>query len=250
MRVLAAALLFGTSVASAADYVAEVTMVERVATAADAIVETVSVGHRLGPGVVLATDATGRMGAFFESRRAKHREIELAAKAKVKIDTRGEGFTLLDGTTRASGAFGAVPEFRGKEFLTGNASIDAHSTFVVTYDPIENITEVVVVSGRVTVRNRKGGPEVVLLARGYSRVVGDMEPSRQQFLADEEYERRLAPFVFIGRGRPESLSMDFALRTEIGAPENVVNWWPWPGENKPFEQPRNVVEETLVGIDF
>jgi len=240
---IAAAGLVAVAGAGSAEDLAEVTKVEKVATAAGIPVD--SVGYRLQVGDLLQTDVSGRLGVFFRPRKAARRSIELGPLAKIELVQSGKFYKVPKGTVEVSGQFGDVP------LLTGNARIrDIHSTLVVTYDPESNVTGITVIDGSVAVANLKGGRERTVLAREYTRVVGDLEPTSPEFLEDEEYERNVAPFVFSGRGRPESLNIGFSERTALPPPQIEVYSWPWPGEKVPFEITPKAVDDTLLGIDF
>jgi hypothetical protein len=248
---IAVILSLVTASASAAADAAEVTALKDNATAAGRKIrakkEEIVVGDRL------KTDRSGQLGVMFESSEARHRQIWLDVNAEVHIAADGRSYTLHNGTMQVS-LEGSVPVF------TGNAVADPRSTFIVSYDPATNVTTVVGLSGSVAVRNRRGGAERTILAREYTRVVREEEPTAPQFLDDKAYDEHIRPFAFIGRGRPESLTVDHRLIEGTAVPEidrapvavspRLDDQWPWYLEERPFTEPPAAVDESRLRFEF
>ncbi len=251
-RVIAALTLIVIMNATAiAQEAAEVTNVTTTATAAEKQVD--KVGHPIAAGDRLKTNRSGALGVAFESSHARHRQIRLAANADVMIAANGESYTLHNGTIQMS-VEGAIPVY------TGNTVVNPKSTFIVIYDPVANITTVIGLEGSIAVRNRKGGGERTILAREYTTVVRDQEPTAPRFMDDAEYDRQLQPFAFIGRGRPESLVVDYGLlaggdlderdQAPVIRPPQVGDPCPWECERLPFSEPKDFLEETSLRGNF
>lgn len=92
--------------------------------------------------------------------------------------------------------------------------------FTMTYNPDQDITEVVGISGHVEVHSMidPAGPGVLLTANEVSTVPRGELPSRPHHLEDTIFRQKLEGIDFIGGGRPESLSAGQALASGGNVP--------------------------------
>jgi hypothetical protein len=92
--------------------------------------------------------------------------------------------------------------------------------FSMTYNPDQDLTEVVGISGHVEVHSMidPAGPGVLLTANEVSTVPRGQLPSRPHRLEETLFRQQLEGLDFIGGGRPESLTAGQALASGANVP--------------------------------
>ncbi len=109
---------------------------------------------------------------------------------------------------------GTVYEMRTKTAVAGVRGTD----FIMRYDPIGDLTEVVGVSGRVQVQSllARGGPAVFVTAGEMSSVVEGRAPTPPQRLEEKVFRQRLEGIEFIGTG---SVGIGHSLMSGASVPQ-------------------------------
>jgi hypothetical protein len=195
----------------------------------------------------LKTGPKGWMAIWYENRK----QDEVGNNSEVQLVKSYGGYVLRKGTILANSP---------AESTGGQGQAKAETTsFVMTYDPITDIAEVVGVSGRTEVRNVVVGGRVYVEAREISRVEKGRPPTEPHRLEDAEYQRYLRPFEV---GGAETAVEDNPLITGASVPtpgEQPVSE-AIPGAEtaseragRPadlFKQPFPGTADTDLGIDF
>jgi FecR protein len=140
---------------------------------------------------------------------------------------------------------------------TGTAAVGVRGTeFVITFDPVADVTDVVGVSGRAEVHSVidlvKHG--VFLTAREITTVARGRLPTPPQRLTDEMFRQYLEGLEFIGGGRAESLTSAQPLFANTVVPEAdraavVIASSPAPGAAAPAGPPLLPSESVQHGTD-
>ncbi|HVO28054.1 MAG TPA: FecR domain-containing protein [Candidatus Margulisiibacteriota bacterium] len=147
------------------------------------------------------------------------------------------------------------------------------SEFVIVFDPVAEVTDVVGVNGRAEVHSTldRVGHAVFVTAREITTVMRSRYPTAPRRLRDEEFRQYLDHVEFIGAGKPEGVVAGLPLVTGAGVPEGeratllpgVTGAGVQPpvatsaGYDKPpdvssiLQQPPPVLEQSgIVGIRF
>ncbi|MBI3784192.1 MAG: hypothetical protein HY270_12420 [Deltaproteobacteria bacterium] len=215
-------------------------------------------------GSALLTDPVGRASVFFSDPRfpVDRREFEMGPKTHVEVaamSEQGLGVVRLKlpvGKLHWIGPDGWVE--------TPNATVKSTKTeFVVSYDPDTRVTEILGVTGEVTVRNRAGGTSLRVGERRSTNVVAGAAPSPVTEVGESEVRQQLKTFELIGGGRPESQTALFDGIVDgriVPAPDLAphrqppsipdYDWYRRQAEYPPFEQPPAAVSRVGLGIDF
>ncbi len=92
--------------------------------------------------------------------------------------------------------------------------------FSIAYYPGQQVTEVVGMSGLVSVRSAVDltGPGVLLKANESTTVLQGRLPTRPRRLEEAMFQQRLEGIQFIGQGRAESMTIGHALKTGTTVP--------------------------------
>jgi len=92
--------------------------------------------------------------------------------------------------------------------------------FSMTYNPDQDVTEVMGISGHVEVHSMidPAGPGVLLTANEVSTVPRGQLPSRPHRIEETQFRQQLEGLDFIGGGRPESLTAGQALASGASVP--------------------------------
>ena len=108
------------------------------------------------------------------------------------------------------------------EVKTPTATAGVRGTdFVVTYDPVQEVTEVVTATGRVYVRSlAMVGAEGVLVTAGTeTKVMKGQAPTTPRSVGEERFRYYLDDLEFIGRGRSESIGLNQPVLDGSGVPQ-------------------------------
>lgn len=107
------------------------------------------------------------------------------------------------------------------EIKTPNATAGVRGTeFTIGYNPDDELTEVLGISGHVTVHSALDptGPGVLITANQTTSILKDRQPTAPRRLDEELFRQQLDSFSFVGGGRPESLVLGNTLRTGANVP--------------------------------
>jgi len=101
------------------------------------------------------------------------------------------------------------------EIETGTALVSAHGTeFVIAYDPVAEVSEVVGVTGRVEVHGvseRPGSRGVFVTTQELSTVAKGKSPTAAQPISDKLFRQYIEDLEFIGSGRAASQTVKHPL---------------------------------------
>jgi len=238
-----------------------------------------AVGTAVDQGDSLRTGRPGGVRVVFQddSVLAMAEASELRIDEQVVDSNRGVAqslFRLLQGKVRT--LVSEYYERRGSKFTieTVTAILGVRgSEFVIVFDPVADVTDVLAVSGRGEVHSQldRLGHAVFVTAGEATTVERGRYPSPPRRLRDEEFRQYLDHVQFIGAGKSESLIAGSPLVTGAGVPEGeratlmpgVTTASPKPpvssstGYDKPpdvstiLQQPPPVLEQSgIVGIRF
>jgi len=190
-----------------------------------------SIGTALQKGDELRTGRPGRLQIVFQDDST----LAVSEDSRVVIDE--QVFNPEQGTSKSlmgllQGKVNAlVSEYYHRtgasyEIKTATAVAGVRGTeFSMTYDPREDVTEVVGVSGRITVHSLVDptGPGVLLTANETTTVVHGQLPSPPHRLGEAMFRQQLQGIEFIGGGRAESLSAAHPVvaGTTVPAPDRA-----------------------------
>ena len=131
------------------------------------------------------------------------------------------------------------------EIETGTALVGVHSTeFVVAYDPVAEVSEVVGVTGRVEVHGlseRPGRRGVFVTTKELTTVAKGKLPTAAQTISDKLFRQYIEGLEFIGNGQAESQIVKHPLLAgemvpppdHLDALPPVPGGGPAPGEGAP-----------------
>jgi hypothetical protein len=97
------------------------------------------------------------------------------------------------------------------EVKTPNATAGVRGTdFIVAYDPVTEVTDVITASGRVYVRSLAATmAEAVMVTAGTETTIEQGKaPTEPQSVGDERFHQYMNDVEFIGRGRSESIGLN------------------------------------------
>jgi len=189
-----------------------------------------AVGAEIGMGDALRTGAAGRLKVVL----ADGSVLVISERSELVIDEHvyrpAEGslsavLQLLNGKVRAIvsdyyGATGTKFEIKTETAVAGVRGTD----FVVRYDDLTASTEVIGVSGRVTVSNPSlAANAVIVTARTQTRVERGRAPTEPRAIDEERFRYYLDDVQFIGGAQPASLGFSQPLLSgkEVPAPEQA-----------------------------
>lgn len=202
----------------------------------------------------LRTGATGQIFVDFDERNS----VKLDHDALLSVTTLDKApnalktvFTLQRGRVRVLVADTDKPV--DCWVRTRNAAMHAVGTdFVVTYDPIANVTKVFGVSGVVSVQNRDGGPIRMIAAQETSSVVKTAAATVPARMDGAAFDVAVGGLDFIASGQPESRTVDHPALTGTVAVVDVTHAGPPPrpripdGEG-PNQGPGNELHQPVTG---
>ena len=188
---------------------------------------TAAMGTAVARGDSLRTGQPGRVRVVFQDDSV----LTMADGSELTIDeqvvdrTRGVARSLLhllQGKVRA--VVSEYYERRGSAFTieTATAVVWVRGTeFVIVFDPVAEVSDVVGVSGRAEVHSPRDrvGHGVFVTAGEITTVMRGRYPTPARRLRDEEFRQYLDHLEFIGAGKPESLVAGLPLVTGAGVPE-------------------------------
>jgi hypothetical protein len=186
-----------------------------------------AVGAAVERGDSLRTGRPGGVRVVFQDDSV----LAMADASELRIDeetvdsNRGVAhslFRLLRGKVRT--VVSEYYERRGSVFTieTVTAVVGVRgSEFVIVFDPVAEVSEVVGVSGRAEVHSPldRVGHAVFVTAGEITTVMRGRYPTPPRRLRDEEFRQYLDHVEFIGSGKPESLVAGLPLVTGAGVPE-------------------------------
>jgi hypothetical protein len=188
---------------------------------------TAAIGTGVAQGDDLRTGRPGRARVVFQDDSV----LTMADASELRIDeqtfdsNRGVAHSLLrlvQGKVRT--VVGGYTERRGSSFTieTQTAVVGVRGTeFIVVFDPVADVSDVVGVSGRAEVHSPldRVGHAVVVTAREITTVLRGRYPTPARRLRDDEFRQYLDALEFTGAGRAESLVAGLPLVTGAGVPE-------------------------------
>jgi hypothetical protein len=197
----------------------------------DGVTTPVRIGTVVDLGDVLRTTSAGRLRIVFEDDTvlAVGRDTELviaqplfdprqAGSRSLLRLRRGRMRVLVDDRYRRSGASFEV------ETATGIARVRG-TEFVIVYDPVAEVTDVVGVADQVAVHSvlDRVGRGVVVSSRELSKVYRGQFPTIPEKLTETLFRQYLDGLEFIGEGEPESLTVgdSILLGATVDDPERA-----------------------------
>ena len=178
-------------------------------------------------GDVLRTGKPGRMRVVFQDDSV----LTVSEESEVKVDeqtfnpAKGQSTSLM-GLLRGK-VNAVVSEYYHNsgntyEIKTPNATAGVRGTeFTIAYSPDDDQTEVIGVSGHITVHSAVDptGPGVLITANETTSIVKNRKPTAPRRLDEQLFQQDLEGFDFVGGGRAESLVINNALRAGANVPQ-------------------------------
>ncbi|HVN87276.1 MAG TPA: FecR family protein [Candidatus Binatia bacterium] len=183
-------------------------------------------GAAIQLGDVLRTGKPGRVRVVFQDDSV----LTVSENSEVRVDeqtfnpNKGQATSLM-GLLRGK-VNAVVSEYyhnsaNAFEIKTPNATAGVRGTeFTIGYDADAELTEVVGISGHITVHSAldPSGPGVLITASQTTTILKNQQPTAPRRINEELFRQQLEGFDFVGGGRPESLVANNAVRTGANVP--------------------------------
>ena len=185
-----------------------------------------AIGGPIHLGDVLRTGKPGRMRVVFQDDSV----LTVSEESEVKIDEqtfnpdKGQARSLMDlirGKVNSVVSDYYHTSSNAYEVKTPNATAGVRGTeFTVAYDPDDEQTEVLGISGHIVVHSAldPAGPGVLITANEASTVSKDHLPTAPRHMEERLFRQQLEDFEFVGGGRAESLALSNSVRAGANVP--------------------------------
>jgi len=189
--------------------------------------KSAAVGTPIYQGDQLRTSRPGRLRIVFQDDTV----LSVSDDSRVTIDE--QVFQPKEGKTRSVLGLlqGKVSALVGEYYHNTGATYEIKTVtavagvrgtdFVVRYDPVDDVTDVVGLAGRVEVRSTRDpkGRAVFITAREQTSVVRGQFPSAPRRLSDKLFRQYIEGIEFIGGGAAESLTAGHPLLAGASVPK-------------------------------
>jgi len=186
-----------------------------------------AIGTPIHQGDQLRTSRPGRLRVVFQDDTV----LSVSDDSRVTVDE--QVFQPKEGTSRSVLGLlqGKVSALVGEYYHNTGATYEIKTVtavagvrgtdFVVRYDPIDDVTDVVGLAGRVEVHSARDpkGPAVFITAREQTSVVQGRLPSPPRRLSDKMFRQYIEGIEFIGGGAAESLTAGHPLLAGASVPK-------------------------------
>lgn len=184
-----------------------------------------SIGATVALGDEVRTGRPGRVRLVFrdESTVVVSDDSQLTVDEQVFNPDQGQVKSLLGLVQgKVSAAVGEYYHRQGASFEVKTATAVAGvrgTEFIVSYDVVQEVTEVVGISGQVIVHSLADptGPGVLVTASEATTVERNKPPSAPNRLDDRLFRQRIEQIEFIGRGQSGSLGTRGAVAAPLSA---------------------------------
>jgi len=187
-----------------------------------------AIGATIDQADQLRTGQPGRLRIVFQDKSV----LTMTDNSEVVIDE--DTFNPESGVARTSLRLlqGKLRALASEYYANAASSFRVHTQtavagvrgteFVMVFDPVAEVSEVVGVSGQVAVHSPLDpvGNGVTITAKELTSVARGQYPSTPRKLREVEFRQYLDKLEFIGSGKPESLVAGLPLVTGAGVPES------------------------------